>query len=161
MFGISATGSESETEDLNKLMHLNMAELQRLIPYDDSDHEDQDGDVIQDAASLVFWPSHEFVKSTKEIKSGKNKSELCHLLSLVEHPYIYRRKKLAKNWTIFICNECEKINENIFAFATVEFIDKEDHSQDIYTLEKLPISENHVCAPCGSEMYEINDASSS
>ena len=42
-------------------------------------------------------------------------------------------KNWQKNRATFMCNECEKVNKNIFAVATVEVIDSEDRSKDIYT----------------------------
>ena len=71
-----------------------------------------------------------------------------NILSFIE-------EKNIKNWATFICSKCEKLNENILAFANIESVDIEDRGQDIYTLQKLPISENHGCAQCGSELLVI------
>ena len=85
-------------------MHLNTAELQRLIPYDDSEIDEPEAEVRQIENNIsqesdsvtVPWPPHEFVKSTKTIKSGKTKGEVRHHVSLVQHPFIYRRNKYKK-----------------------------------------------------------------
>ena len=90
-------------------------------------------------------------------KTGKKAGTKRVLVSLIQEPYTFRRKRDPKNGKVyFCCCACENDGRILIATANKIIKDEDDEEKDEYELVKVPACDDHVCAPSGTEILKKN-----
>ena len=98
-------------------------------------------------------PKHEFVKREHLQKTGKNVGKKKVFVSLVQEPYMFKRKLNPKGDGVvtFTCNDCAKLDKHVAARA-YKTTHVNDEMLDEYELQHLPDPCEHLCSPSGVEV---------
>ena len=105
----------------------------------ESDNEEND-----DRGDIPFG-EHYFNYKEEQYKSGKKKGQMHYTVSLIIPPFVFKKRKDEKNYSVFTCNECQILNKYTKAKATK--IEGAGGGAPKYKLIDWPVDGEHECSP--------------